>query len=597
MLRSRSFLAGSGLLVAISAIACSSDSLTTPGTATLQITTFTSGTEPDPDGYTVQVDAGAAQTIGSSASIRSTDLSPGDHAVQLAGMAPNCSVTGDNPRTVSVVAGETATVSFAVTCSATSGGLQVTTSTSGPASDPDGYLVLVDGSDRGTIGASGAVNVGQLAPGDHQIGLSGIAANCQVGGNNPQTATIVAGTGATIAFTVTCSAPPANAGSLRVRTATTGGADPDGYSFAVDNGASQPIGANATAMLTNVAGGSHSVKLAGLTSNCAVQGANPRSVSVSASATAEVSFAINCSSALRWSEIPLPAQFHGTGLWASSAADIFVTGFEDGSIQTSILHYNGREWTKQYTGGNNSFGALWGTSPTEVFAVVGGHEVLRYGGADWADIGPHEDFWYYVSVWGTSGQDLFAGGFNIVGDDENSLIAHYDGTGWSFQPNPLTPSEYRPSARVHDFSGTSPTNVYALGMSVFGASEEPESTGHSSAVARYDGSSWNQIYETRQDVLNGVWANSSTDVFVVAASGSIIRYNGTSWSPMNSPTSKTLADIWGRSGSDAYAVGADGILHYDGVNWSIVRQTSGLRVWGTPTDVFVLSEDAVLRGR
>jgi hypothetical protein len=95
MPRTRSLLSASLLALALSALACSGDSLTTPGTATLQITTLTTGPEPDPDGYTVQVDARAAQAIGTAASIQITDVSTGNHTVQLAGVAPNCSVSGD----------------------------------------------------------------------------------------------------------------------------------------------------------------------------------------------------------------------------------------------------------------------------------------------------------------------------------------------------------------------------------------------------------------------------------------------------------------------------------------------------------------------
>jgi probable HAF family extracellular repeat protein len=227
--------------------------------------------------------------------VQTTDITPGNHTVQLAGIAPNCAVAEENPRTISVSAGETTTVPFTVSCSATTGSLRVSSSSSGPSPDADGYTITLDGTERGTLGTSGIVSVDALTAGDHLVGLSGVAGNCRVQGDNPRTVTVTAGQSAEVAFTVTCSAPPTNAGTLRITVATTGpDPDPDGYTFAVDGGATQPIGLNATATLTNVSVGAHRIRLSGLAENCSVDGANPRQVAITAGETATVSFSVNC---------------------------------------------------------------------------------------------------------------------------------------------------------------------------------------------------------------------------------------------------------------------------------------------------------------
>jgi probable HAF family extracellular repeat protein len=289
---------GLGLVAAgatLTGLGCSGDDIAGPATGSIEISTATRGPEPDTDGYTVQIDAEPGRPIGAAGSLQSTDLSPGEHTVELGGLAPNCSVAGDNPRTISIAADGTATVSFEVTCSATTGGLQVASSTTGPSPDPDGYSVTVDGADRGALGASGGITLEALAPGTHEVGLSGIAGNCRVEGSNPQIVTITPGESAPVAFTVTCAAPPASVGTLRVATSTTGpDPDPNGYAFAVDEGATQPVAVNTTIVLPNLTAGSHSVRLSRLAENCAVQGSNPRSVTVSAGATANVSFAVTC---------------------------------------------------------------------------------------------------------------------------------------------------------------------------------------------------------------------------------------------------------------------------------------------------------------
>jgi probable HAF family extracellular repeat protein len=291
--------AGLAFLVAgaaLTGLSCGGGDVTTPPTTgSLTITTSTSGPEPDADGYAVTMDDGTETAIAASGTLQRDDVEPGNHTVQLTGMAANCTVAGENPRSVSVPAGETVTVTFELTCSATTGSLQITSATSGPSPDADGYTMTVDGADRGALVASGAVTLNGLPPGTHSVGLSGVAGNCQVQGDNPRTITVVVGEIATAAFEIVCAAPPPVAGSLKITTSTSGpDQDPDGYTFAIDAGAAQSIGVNATATVSNVAAGAHQVRLSGFASNCKAGGINPRAVTISAGATAEVSFAITC---------------------------------------------------------------------------------------------------------------------------------------------------------------------------------------------------------------------------------------------------------------------------------------------------------------
>ncbi|HEV8177988.1 MAG TPA: galactose oxidase-like domain-containing protein [Gemmatimonadales bacterium] len=285
----------SALSVAVVYCSGGEDIIVPPPPGTLEITTSTSGVEPDADGYSVQIDGAGSQGIGSGATLSIPDVPPGNHTVELADMASNCTISSPNPQGIRVAAGETATVTFAIVCGATTGGLTITAATSGPSPDPDGYAVSIDGTDRGTLGLSAAVTISRLVPGSHAVGLSGVAANCRIQGENIRTVTITAGTDASVAYTIICETPPPGTGSLRVITTTSGpDADADGYTLAVDGGAVQPIGANAPATLTNLVAGSHSVVLSGVAGNCTVDGGNSRSVAVVGGATTDLHFAIAC---------------------------------------------------------------------------------------------------------------------------------------------------------------------------------------------------------------------------------------------------------------------------------------------------------------
>jgi hypothetical protein len=171
---------------------------------TLVVVTQTTGADPDPDGYTVILDGSQSQSIGINATVTFPQIDPGDHSVLLTGLAPNCEVSGQNPRTITVPMGSTVSTTFDISCPSQTGDLQVTTSTSGQNVDPDGYTVTVDGSESWHIGTNGSVTFTNLAEGNHQVLLSGLASNCSVSGANPRTVAVTAGGTAQTTFSIVC---------------------------------------------------------------------------------------------------------------------------------------------------------------------------------------------------------------------------------------------------------------------------------------------------------------------------------------------------------------------------------------------------------
>ncbi|HSE67289.1 MAG TPA: hypothetical protein VLB12_09890, partial [Gemmatimonadales bacterium] len=96
------------VMAALTAVSCTSDSMSSVETGAIEVTSSTTGGLADPDGYTVSVDGTSGQSIGINASITVTDLAPGPHTVELSGLASNCTVTESNPAEVTVEANATA---------------------------------------------------------------------------------------------------------------------------------------------------------------------------------------------------------------------------------------------------------------------------------------------------------------------------------------------------------------------------------------------------------------------------------------------------------------------------------------------------------
>ena len=85
-------------------------------TGSLTVTIGTTGTDLDPDGYSVSVDGSAGQAVAVNGAVTVSGLSAGGHSVTLAGVTTNCTVSGTNPRSITVSTGVTTSVAFDIAC-------------------------------------------------------------------------------------------------------------------------------------------------------------------------------------------------------------------------------------------------------------------------------------------------------------------------------------------------------------------------------------------------------------------------------------------------------------------------------------------------
>jgi len=275
-------------------------------TASLQITAVTQGSFPDPDGYAACVDStsnsqggttcayGGPFAVGANSSVTVT-ADTGAHTIRLTGVAANCTVTGDNPRTVHAATAEIVVVRFVLSCA--SGTLHVTTTTTGVSIPPYGYTVCVDPSYDGCdtyspIGPDSAVTL-SVAFGTHEVGLEGVAANCTVGGGNPRSVDVEAATD--VSFVITCVA----AGAVRVTNATSG-IDLDQYYVVcvAPSGTACSIQAwlpaNGVVPILGVIAGPQTVALTDVAGNCTINGSTTRAVTVPQDGTVDVAFDVGC---------------------------------------------------------------------------------------------------------------------------------------------------------------------------------------------------------------------------------------------------------------------------------------------------------------
>jgi hypothetical protein len=275
-------------------------------TASLHITTATTGSPPDPDGYAACIDAasqvgggcayGGPSRIGVNGTV-TVAVDTGVHQVQLTSVAPNCTVSGDNPRAVYGQRGATIGVPFTIACAPPS--LHVTTTTTGVSLDPDGYSVCVD-SDYyygctyySAIGLNASVTF-PVTAGSHLVELDGVANNCIVSGDNPRGVDLSVTND--VSFAISC----ADTGSVQVAITASGtDQDQDGYRVCLDRStnncywaASAPTSGVVT--IAGVTAGPHTVTLTGVASNCTVSGTTAQAATVPPNGVVNVVFNVGC---------------------------------------------------------------------------------------------------------------------------------------------------------------------------------------------------------------------------------------------------------------------------------------------------------------
>ena len=201
------------VLAAGALTACDDDDegLTAPGDGVIQVITVTTGDQQDPDGFDVIVDGGEPRPTGTNATLDVAGLQAGEHTVELAGVAGNCTADASS-QTVSVTGATPVQVTFNVTCvhNGDVGTINIITNSFqfDSVSDVDtSFTVALSNGFTGTIGAIDTLVVDSVLTGSVTVDLGDIASNCDVDGGPSQTLDVLRNGIHDVTFNITCSGP------------------------------------------------------------------------------------------------------------------------------------------------------------------------------------------------------------------------------------------------------------------------------------------------------------------------------------------------------------------------------------------------------
>jgi len=215
-------------------------------------------------------------------------------------------------------------------------------------------------------------------------------------------------------------------------------------------------------------------------------------------------------------------------VFTAQAGDSY--GSDDQRTGSVILHYNGTSWNRVESGTTDRFMGLWGTGPDDIYAVgyaIGwknipwessprgtrsvmtkAASIRHYDGTEWSKVYSADEGLLY-DIWGSSPSDIFAVGaaryyreFRRMGT-EGSLILHYDGNSWSEMDSGI---DYP----LGDIWGSGPDDVYAVGGR--------------GTIIHYDGDTWSEVDSGTTDGIKCIWGWTPDDIFAYP-----IRYNGEAW--------------------------------------------------------------------
>ncbi len=121
-----------------------------------------------------------------------------------------------------------------------------------------------------------------------------------------------------------------------------------------------------------------------------------------------------------WSN-PLPQGNSLAAVWGSGPSDVWAVG-----IGGTILRWNGSAWAGVSSGTTQDLYGVWGSGPSDVWAVGWDSTIVRWNGRAWAGVssGTTE---YLLGVWGSGPSDVWA----VGGEWGRGTILRWNDSAWA----------------------------------------------------------------------------------------------------------------------------------------------------------------------
>jgi hypothetical protein len=272
-----------------------------------------------------------------------------------------------------------------------------------------------------------------------------------------------------------------------------------------------------------------------------------------------------------WERLTIEVSDYLSCIWGSAADDVYI------GASAYVYHYDGEEWTRgDYLGSYDTKYDMWGSSPTNIFAVGYNGAAFHYDGSGWTDIRDQIPTTRTLrGIWGTDSTNIY-----VVGD--YGTLLHHDGSTWTEIIDPVISTN-----TLYDIHGRAADDIYVAAANA--------------RVFHYTGSAWEEVanWDDLDGYQYGIWVGSE-NAYSVGEEGEIAAYDGAEWTHCDGGPYQTLKSVWAGSSTEAVAVGYGGTIYrYDGdafVNEGVgdLAQYSYYSISGEAGNLFIAGGAGVL---
>jgi len=250
-------------------------------------------------------------------------------------------------------------------------------------------------------------------------------------------------------------------------------------------------------------------------------------------------------------------------LWGSSPSDLWAVG-PAGNLSKTIWHYDGEKWSTDGIFRLISATSIFGFSKYNVFIGTHGGQIWHFDENGWKEITALSKDGNsnigFENIWGESLNNFYV--FGAYPDDRgyfnNSVIAHYNSSNnWT-----MLSTDGLKGTVEHLYRNLYYDKIYIQAMDI-GGGEYYDST----IIYEYYNGKYNKIYSS-------VWAKGlqsdisliNGEVYFILGNKIAKRVNNQFQTFLEVDNPNFYQRIWGRNSKDIFFSMTDGLVHYNGTD-------------------------------
>lgn len=285
------------------------------------------------------------------------------------------------------------------------------------------------------------------------------------------------------------------------------------------------------------------------------------------------------------------------------------------SIDGDVLQYGPDGWVQSAPGGQESWTAVWGATPDDVWITGFSQSVFHFDGRTWAPV-EHQLTGQIEGVWGFGPREVYF----ITSASGGGMVWRWSGEGrWRQLKIPNIPwasvRNFRGNESLIDLStGGRIISIsqngweqlegmpdYALGAICRDGAGQLVGVGEYGRTWEYGSAGWHEVEPWPLPLIRSVWGLNADDLYAVSDNGRVWQWDGMKLTEMDSLTEFNLQGIWGSSRNDIHVAGVRGIWHWDGRTWQQTWEpwlggvAFGFELWGSgPGDVWAIGSGGAI---